>query len=50
MRLFFQQLTNGVPLLMLTLVMGVVLLSGCSCGGSANNDRAVGLCNLAQKF
>ena len=50
MHLFFQQWSNGVPYLMLTVVMGVMLLSGCSCGGVANNDRAIGLCNLAQKF
>ena len=36
------------PFLLVTLCLAI--LSGCACGGAANNDIAIGLCELATEF
>jgi len=34
----------------MAILMGLLLLSGCACGGGATNEGAAGLCHLARQF
>ena len=50
MRFLVERLDWGALGRGLLLLAGGLLLSGCSCGGGANNETAFGLCQLARQF
>ena len=50
MRFLVERLDWSAVGLGLVLIAGGLMLSGCSCGGGANNETALGLCQLGGRF